>query len=333
MPRKKENFIKCVYLIGFRNNGKVYIGSTVRWPYRQQEHLTDLEQGIHHNRYLQRAYVKYGKDNVYIEVLGEYQCSPAELLFHEEEWIKKYDSANPDKGFNSVPFPSLMGTSGYIADDEHRECLRRIGRKRFRDPKKREQLCARMVDSMKKHPERWKNSPFKIMTYQLYNPNGKLVVINNLHQFCRRKGLEYSKMREVAVDKRIEYMGWKKTLDRQHRRMNHYNLIGPNGRHVQGTGLRKFCLSKGLHYRSFCALLRGELKTCCGYRRADMDEHTAKTHRGKDCILIKPSGEEVTVNNLTAFCRDNGLNHDNIRHGYYSKGWIKKGYKRRSYSL
>jgi hypothetical protein len=162
------------------------------------------------------------------------------------------------------------------------------------------------------------------MTYTLYNPNGKKVTITNLYRYCRRYGLDYPSMREVAIDQRIEYKGWKKTPNRIHRRKNYYRLIGPNGELVEGVSIRQLSLARGLSYRSMCALVRREIKTCCGYRRADMDERTATTHRGKDHVLLSPQGKETLINNIKAFCREHGLSYDSMRKGYESKGWRYK---------
>lgn len=324
MPRKRERFIKCVYLIGFKKRPKVYIGSTIRWPYRGREHLKDLADGVHHNRYLQRAYVKYGPSTVYVKVLKTYDCSEEELRFHEEQWIQRYDSANPDKGFNSVPFPSFAGTGGYVATPEQRALFSRAQKQRMSSVAARERVSRAIERARRADPERFANNPGNPVTYTLFNPNGRKVTIPNLYRYCRQHGLEYAAMIQVAKDKRIEYKGWKKTPGRRHRSERAYRLIGPDGRLVEGFNIRPFAEARGLCYRAMCALVRGELKTCQGYRRADMDEKTARTKRGSDYVFISPSGEEVKVNNGVAFCREHGLSSDALRKGYPSKGWRRK---------
>lgn len=324
MSRKRERFVKCVYLIGFKGHHKVYIGSTIRWPYRGREHLKDLADGVHHNRYLQRAYVKYGSSTVYIKVLETFDCTEDELRYREEQWIQRYDSANRAKGFNSVPFPSFIGTGGYIATQEQRDRLSRIQKERFSSLAARNEHARAIERSRIAHPERYVNSPSNPVTYTLFNPKGRKVAITNLYRYCREHELDYSAMVDVAKNIRIEYRGWKKTLDRQHRRKNAYRLIAPDGVLVEGVSIRKFCLDRDLSYRTMCALVRGEVKTCNGYRRADMDERAAKTYRGKDYVFISPDGQEVKANNGKAFCREHDLSYETLRKGYPSKGWRRK---------
>ena len=69
MPHNPKNFLSCVYLIGFNNYNKVYIGSTVRWPVRQREHINDLINNKHSNMHLQRAFNKYGSNNLFFKEL------------------------------------------------------------------------------------------------------------------------------------------------------------------------------------------------------------------------------------------------------------------------
>lgn len=58
-----------VYLIRNIKNGKVYVGQTNNLKLRKQNHFADLKANIHHNKHLQSAWNKYGKENFEFEVL------------------------------------------------------------------------------------------------------------------------------------------------------------------------------------------------------------------------------------------------------------------------
>jgi group I intron endonuclease len=73
-------------------NNKLYIGSAASLSNRKQKHLSDLNTGKHHNRYLQRVYNKYGKDYFIFKVV-EYSEKES-LLEREQFWIDRFDFKN-----------------------------------------------------------------------------------------------------------------------------------------------------------------------------------------------------------------------------------------------
>ena len=90
-----------IYKITNLVNGKVYIGSSIdikrRW---KKEHLYFLEKNKHWNDHLQSSWNKYGKKNFKFEI--EEPCSEELLIEREDYNINKYDSMNPDKGYNNI---------------------------------------------------------------------------------------------------------------------------------------------------------------------------------------------------------------------------------------
>ncbi len=50
-----------VYAITHLPSGRIYIGSSVRIEQRWQRHRQDLNAGVHHSSYLQRAWAKHGE--------------------------------------------------------------------------------------------------------------------------------------------------------------------------------------------------------------------------------------------------------------------------------
>ena len=79
-----------IYQIRNLANGKKYIGQTADLEKRKNEHFNSLRRGDHHNRHLQRAYNKYGKENFVFAVL--LYCESSELTTYEQALIDSCDS-------------------------------------------------------------------------------------------------------------------------------------------------------------------------------------------------------------------------------------------------
>lgn len=91
-----------VYIIMNNLNGKVYVGSSQNIKNRFSEHLRDLRRNRNHNRYLQRAWNKYGEEAFKFVVVEKV---PVLFLFEfEQYYIDHYQAANSRYGYNSAPF-------------------------------------------------------------------------------------------------------------------------------------------------------------------------------------------------------------------------------------
>ncbi len=98
-------------------NGKYYIGSALDFTDRWRLHKLDLNRNKHHNRHLQKAWLKYGAHNFIFSVI-EY----TDLLDEREQyWIKALDATNIEKGYNICLF--LRNRTGVKASQETRKKL------------------------------------------------------------------------------------------------------------------------------------------------------------------------------------------------------------------
>lgn len=79
-----------IYLIQSKS-GKKYIGSAIDFNRRKSEHFSMLERQVHPNIKLQRAFNKYGKENLQFKQL--LVCDKQNLLFYEQLAI---DGLNPE---------------------------------------------------------------------------------------------------------------------------------------------------------------------------------------------------------------------------------------------
>jgi hypothetical protein len=90
----------CVYRIVNLKNGLSYIGQTCNLSGRRRYHFYHLSRNTHTNRYLQRAYNKYGEGAFRLEVLE--RCIQINQINQREiEWIAHFNSYR--SGYNLTP--------------------------------------------------------------------------------------------------------------------------------------------------------------------------------------------------------------------------------------
>ncbi len=162
-----EEYVTGVYCIRNKVNAKRYVGSGSHvggtpacsgCRKRLTEHRKALEIGKHHNKFLQRAWDKYGADAFEFRVVET--CPPDRCLEREQFWMDHWQSANPEFGYNIC---SVAGsTLGVTPSDETRakmrvkklgrklspEAIARIGevtRERWKDPEYKERLNATKI--------------------------------------------------------------------------------------------------------------------------------------------------------------------------------------------
>jgi len=93
---------KCgIYLIHNIENNKVYVGRSVNlWNRVNEGHIQKLKKQKSHNRYLQRAWNKYGDFSFKYYVI-EY-CKVDLLNDREYYWMEVYQSYKKENGYNLI---------------------------------------------------------------------------------------------------------------------------------------------------------------------------------------------------------------------------------------
>jgi len=91
--------IAIIYTITNLINGKIYVGSTINalWS-RRSSHYNSLRKNKHPNILLQRAYNKYGENNLILEVLDTTFKGLHNSL--ELYWINQLNTLNKSYGYN-----------------------------------------------------------------------------------------------------------------------------------------------------------------------------------------------------------------------------------------
>ena len=104
----------CIYLHRNKINGKVYIGQTCQKP----EKRWNYGHGYKNCPRFYSAIVSYGWSN-FEHIILENNLTSDEANEKEQYYIKKYNSQNPDLGYNLTEGGSSL--SEYWKTPEHRE--------------------------------------------------------------------------------------------------------------------------------------------------------------------------------------------------------------------
>ena len=91
-----------VYKIRNTVNNKIYVGSSINIESRFKSHIAELNKNSHNNRYLQRAWNKYGADSFEFSII-ELVDDKDILRAREQYYIEKLNVTNHDIGYNILP--------------------------------------------------------------------------------------------------------------------------------------------------------------------------------------------------------------------------------------
>lgn len=147
-----------IYRIINNANGRVYVGSAVNLERRRWDHFKSLKGGYHRNRFMQRAWDKYGEDQFSFEVI-EYVDDKELLIEREQLHLDQlsFEVGDPNKCYNICSVAgSLLGTKrtaesrakmsaaamGRVISEEHRAKLSAIHKGRVKSAETRAKLSA-----------------------------------------------------------------------------------------------------------------------------------------------------------------------------------------------
>lgn len=99
-----------IYFIVNKNNGKIYIGSSVNIKQRISKHKSDLKKNKHHSYLLQRAWNKDGEESFEFKVVEEvYEKNRLKKIEHG--YFLKY---NPKYNIEKIPNNGFLGKTHSI---------------------------------------------------------------------------------------------------------------------------------------------------------------------------------------------------------------------------
>jgi hypothetical protein len=159
------------------------------------------------------------------------------------------------------------------------------------------------------------------------DPAGNEVTITNLHDFCRIHELDHSSIIRLAQgrSKLKSYKGWRhrNSIRKRAYIKTYEGFIDPQGNTVESiTNLAAFCREHKLEKSHMVAVAHGRLISHQGWTFVTGRQPLKRRYRGH----ISPTGEQVEIVNLMAFCRENGLSPihmHNVKSGARKshKGW------------
>ena len=130
-----------IYYIENLKNGKRYIGQSIDIYHRWEHHRSELNNGKHHNDYLQKAWNKYGENNFEFVILE--LCDYDVLDKKESFYINYYDTTNRDNGYN---LKSGGQNGGTVFSDETRLKMKTSLKQYYENhPDRRERLREQTV--------------------------------------------------------------------------------------------------------------------------------------------------------------------------------------------
>lgn len=149
-----------IYIIRNLVNCKVYIGKAKCIYKRINNHCSSLNRKDkkHENDHFINSWHKYGKDSFAYTVL-EYLPLIDELIAQKEiEYIDKYESLNPEKGYNK----RYDSSTGLIVSEETRKKLSVAQNKRFENPEERKKMGIQSSKFWKENPEKLQQMADKV---------------------------------------------------------------------------------------------------------------------------------------------------------------------------
>ena len=148
---KKKN---CgIYAIINNINGKIYIGSSKNLSSRKEWHFSRLKNNSHCNDYIQRAWNKYGEKNFEFKII--IYCKEEQLLNLEQKYFYKYNSTNPNWGYNIA---LGAGKGPDVTGLKHTEKQNKEKSKRMKESnRKNPEYIIKRAEALSKHYENPEN--------------------------------------------------------------------------------------------------------------------------------------------------------------------------------
>lgn len=172
-------------------SGKVYIGQTINENKRKSEHKYNARIGV--KNYFYNAIRKYGFDAFKYEVLIRIKSKDRSRVFCmldalERFYIRRYDSRNPNKGYNIAE--GGEGSKGFKHTEEHRQELReRFYSSKLNSPEVKEKTKAINIARCSKKCYQYSIDNTFIKEYSSVAEATRQTGISNIQAVC--KGRRY----------------------------------------------------------------------------------------------------------------------------------------------
>jgi group I intron endonuclease len=239
-----------IYLINNTITNAAYIGSThLTVKDRYARHTKDLRAGIHHSKFLQRAWNKYGPDVFETKELE--QVPDEALLIREQFYLDGRKNNYPsNKNYN------MCWTAG--------NCKGRVLSQATRDKISKSQIGKKKrKESIDKAVRTWMTNHGKV--YRLIDPQGNIHEVINLREFGREHGL--TAINQLTRGKIRSNGGW--TLENSPKGgRKKFGFVSPDGVvYDEIMHLKNFCKEHELGYKGMNKLHNMDVKSYYGWSK------------------------------------------------------------------
>jgi group I intron endonuclease len=307
-----KGVIYCAHCL---STGKKYVGQTVDYKRRLIRHKSDFKN-IDTKFY--RSIRKYGWNNFVWGIIEETNCENLSDL--EIFYIKKFNSY--ENGYNSTP----GGKAGldykklfkYEFINQNGEIAKGKNLTKFcRENNLNRRHMIEVINGKALSHKGWKllttekvgheyRTEKQAKIFKIISPNDEIVVAKNIRKFCRDNNLNYEKIRMVLNGKRKSYKGWRLEgnprngyITASQNRKKKFQIVSPDGELMEFYGIQDFCQKYNLNPSSISILLSGKRKSNKGWTLPE-NEITKN-------ILKSPTGDIVSITNITKFSKENNL--------------------------
>lgn len=336
-----------IYKITNTLNGRVYIGQAKRIKKRWSDYQRKLPVGKGHNRFLCNDYLKclkeVGNDDflvfTVVEVLDgstKEQRNQREEHYIAEHWDKQ------DKCYNfQTATPSKERSCPSLQPEQTREKLSAASKAAWQNPAYRAAQLARLQkrwEGTEGAGEREKLS--HRMKAQWQEEGRKESYAKKISDMWADPATREILLSKIVTPEFVETFkikchnqtSWQKMAKTNTK--NHGKVLSPAGEVFEVVGLKAFCETHMLPLsamRAIHQLTQGKLPSYHGWRKYSHEQvgvPYVKEDGGREFALLSPEGQLYTGSNVTAFCREHGLQQQNITGVLSGKRHSHKGWKR-----
>ena len=293
----ETTFTPYTYLIGWSQEDIWYYGSRTAINKKGVAHPSDLFvtyfTSSNHVKQLRKS---HGEPDV-IQIRKTFVTAKQARMW-ESKVLRRIGAAQNSKFLNKTNGDGKFYNYGHSIDARQKMAEARKGKTHT------EVTRQKMAEAQKAY---YAYNP--TMNVTLYNlKTMESVIVTNLTTFCADRDLSYSGMHAVMSGRNLKHKNWAMSLEpREHALSKNYQFLR-NGEIVEITNLGNFCRENGLNSGSMHLVHQGKRLSHKGYTNL-----TSRGDRRVKTYKFLYGGEIVEITNLRKFCRDNGLNINDMR--------------------
>lgn len=258
-----------IYKIINKANGKYYIGRSSDIYNRWTTHRKKLHKNIHENKYLQRSWNKYGKENFEFLIIEEI---PKELLLETEQKYLNISKTEKDKCYN-LQFKSI---SYGVWNTKRKEKLNLFVKghipwnKGLKMSSEFSQLLSQRNKGQKISDEQREKISKKLKGRK--KPLRSELHRINLSVSHKGKVHDEEHKRKISLSLKGHLTSNETRLKLSQSNSKNWKAISPNGNVVKIFNLRKFCIDNGLSQPNLFNVIKGLRKTHKGWKQCNIKE-------------------------------------------------------------